>query len=67
MGKGHEFLHLIQEALTEFENAVRRREHKKLLDSSVSLQQDVDNARQHVVDTVVQVVKEAKEEYLQQS
>ncbi len=64
MGKGHEFLHRLHEALTTFEDAVTRRERKKMLDSKVSLQQDVDNARQRLVDTVITLIKEAQEEYL---
>lgn len=63
MGKGHEFLHRLNEVLWELEQAVVRREHKKLLDSAVSLQQEVDKARQHVIEVVVEVVKEAREEY----
>ncbi len=56
MGTGRESLQRVQQALTEFENAVIRREHKKLLESKISLQQDVDTARQRVVDVVVQLV-----------
>ncbi len=65
MGKGHELLHRVHEALNEFEQSVVRREHRKMLDSKVSLQQDVDTARQHVVQTIIQVIKEAQEEYTQ--
>lgn len=65
MAKGHEFLHRIHEALEEFEKVVVRREHKRpLLDSAVTLQQDVDRKRQQVVDTLVNLIKEAQEEYL---
>jgi cell division FtsZ-interacting protein ZapD len=63
MGKGHEFLRRINEVLDQFERAVVRRERKKLLDSKISLQQAVDSARQRLIETVVQVVKEAKETY----
>jgi hypothetical protein len=41
-----------------------KREHKKLLDDPIVLQQDVDAARQRVVDTMVELVRAAQEEYL---
>lgn len=63
MGKGHEFLHRIHKVLRELEDSIVRRENKKLLDSKVTLQQGVDSARQRVIETVVQVVKEAAETY----
>jgi hypothetical protein len=66
MGKGHEFLHRIHAALDEFESAVVRRENKKLLDSKVTLQQAVDHARRDLINTIVEVVKEAKEAYSDQ-
>lgn len=56
MGKGHDYLHRIGEALGAFEEAIKRREHPGILGSKVSLQQEVDAARQHVVDTVVEIV-----------
>ncbi len=57
MGRGQEMMKQVQEALAGFEEAVVRREHKGLLESKVSLQQDVDNARQRVVDVVVALVR----------
>ncbi len=65
MAKGHELLHRIQEALSGFEKAVVQREHKKpILDSAVMLQDEVDKQRQNVVDTIIQVIKDAQGEYL---
>ncbi len=64
MSKGKEFLHRLHEALGEFEKSIVRREHKKLLDDRVVLQQNVDDARRKVVETVVELVKEAQVEYL---
>lgn len=61
--RGKEFLHQLNEALLAFEQAVVRREHKGLLDSAVSLQQDVDRGRQHVIDAAVRIAKEAREAY----
>lgn len=63
MSKGREFLHRLNQSLLEFERAVARREHKKLWDSAVSLQQDVDHARQKVIEIAVQIAKEAREAY----
>jgi hypothetical protein len=50
----------LQEALGAFEEAIVRRENKKLLESKVSLQQDVDKQRQKVVDVVVGLVRGQK-------
>jgi hypothetical protein len=63
MGKGHEFLHRLNEALLTFEQAVVKREHKRMLDSAISLQQDVDEARQKVIQAAVEIAKEAREVY----
>lgn len=63
MGKGHEFLHRLSETLMAFEQAVVKREHKRMLDSAVSLQQDVDEARQRVIEAAVEIAKEARETY----
>jgi hypothetical protein len=52
---GKEHLQKLHEALATFETAVREREHPGLLRNKVALQQDVDNARQHVVEVVVQI------------
>jgi hypothetical protein len=60
MSQGHEYVQQVQRALSEFEDAVVRREHKKLLESSVSVQQDVDKARRKVVDAVVQIVTKVR-------
>lgn len=55
MSVGKEHLQKLHEALATFETAVREREHPGLLRNKVALQQDVDNARQHVVEVVVQI------------
>ena len=60
MGKGHEYQHKIYEALSEFEDAIVHREHKKMLESKIPLQQEVDRARQHVVDLLVKIVTEVR-------
>jgi len=59
--RGKEFLHRVHEVLDEFEAAVRR--EKGAFGRSVARQQDIDNARQKVVETIVQIVKEAQEAY----
>jgi hypothetical protein len=56
MGKGHEYLAQIHEALREFEGAVVDREKFKPLESRVTRQQDVDHARQRLIDAVVEIV-----------
>ena len=56
MSVGKEHLQKLHEALAHFEAAIKQREHPGLLRNKVSLQQDVDIARQRVVDIVVQVV-----------
>ncbi len=60
MGKGQAMMQELQEALGAFEEAIVRRENKKLLESKVSLQQDVDKQRQKVVDVVVGLVRGQK-------
>jgi hypothetical protein len=60
MSKGREDLHRLQQALNGFEDAIVRREHKKMLESKVPLQQQVDTAHKHVVDVVVSLVTEAR-------
>ena len=60
MGKGHEDLHRLTEALNAFEDAIIKREHKKMLESKTPLQQDVDRAHQGVVTVVVELVTEAR-------
>jgi len=56
MSTGRENLQKVQHALSEFEGSIVHREHKKMLESKVSLQQDVDAARQRVIDVVVELV-----------
>ncbi len=64
MSKGKELLHKLHEALATFEQAIVQREHKKpFIDSKVSFQQEVDGARQRVVDQVLELVKQAREAY----
>jgi hypothetical protein len=53
---GREYVQQVQKALSGYEDAIVHREHKKLLESKVSLQQEVDTARQKVVDVVVDLV-----------
>jgi len=60
MGKGHEDLHTLHEALTRFEEAIEKREHRGPLTSKVTAQQEADHARQHVVEVVVQMVTNAR-------
>ena len=56
MSVGKEYLRVLHEALAEFEAAVRKHEKPDMLASRVSLQQDVDKARERVVDTVGNIV-----------
>lgn len=62
---GREYVQLVQKALSRYEEAIVHREHKKLLESKVPLQQEVDSARQNVLDVVVDIV--TKERMKQQS
>ena len=55
MSVGKEHLQKLHEALAHFEAAIKQREHPGFLGKQVSLQQDVDTARQRVVDVVVQI------------
>lgn len=57
MGRGQEMMKQVQEALHSFEEAIVKREHKGILEGKVPLQQEVDNARQHIVDVVVALVR----------
>ena len=56
MSVGKEYLRRIHEALAEFEEAIKRRENPGVLGASVASKQDVDRARQNVVDVVVDIV-----------
>jgi hypothetical protein len=56
MSKGKEYLKEIHAALRDFEAAVVEREKFKLMESKVTRQQDVDAAREKVVDAVVKIV-----------
>jgi hypothetical protein len=60
MGKGHEDLHTLHEALALFEAAIKKREHRGPLTSKVTTQQEADKARQQVVEVVVQMVTNAR-------
>jgi hypothetical protein len=53
---GREYLHSVHEALRNYEDAVIQREKFKPLESKVTRQQDVDHARQKVVDVLVEIV-----------
>lgn len=56
MGKGHEYLAVIHERVREFEEKVVERERWKPLESKVTRQQEVDTARQRLVDAIVSIV-----------
>jgi 5S rRNA maturation endonuclease (ribonuclease M5) len=56
MGTGHEHLAKIHEKLREFEQAVIDREKFRPLVSKVTRQQEVDHARNLLVDTIVEIV-----------
>ncbi len=60
MGKGQEYVKRVQEALDGFENAVVRRENKGLMESKVALQQEVDRARERVLEVVAKIVAEER-------
>ena len=60
MSKGMEGQRRSQDALAQFEAAVVRRENKKLLESGVPLQQEVDRARDQLLKTVAEVVTEQR-------
>ena len=53
ISKGLEFQQQLRGALKDLEDAIVRREHKKLLDNKISLQKDVDTARDRVMKVVV--------------
>ena len=53
---GKEYLHSVNEALRNYEDAVIQREKFKPLESKITRQQDVDHARQKVVDVLVEIV-----------
>jgi hypothetical protein len=55
-GTGKDYLHSVNEALRNYEDAIIQREKFKPLESKVTRQQDVDSARQKVVDVVVEIV-----------
>lgn len=56
MGLGHDYLSRIHEALRDFETAVCDREKFKPLESKVTRRQDVDHARQKLIETIVDIV-----------
>lgn len=61
MAKGQEYVRRVREALHNLEQAVARRENKKpLVDSKVTLQQDVDRAREQVMEVIAKVVAEER-------
>lgn len=65
MSEGREYLRQVQEALRKFEEAVVDREKHKFLESKVSRQQAVDQARERVVDVVVKLVTAEKMKHKQ--
>ncbi|MFQ5550912.1 MAG: hypothetical protein ACE5FJ_06720 [Gemmatimonadales bacterium] len=50
----------VNQAIDEFEDAVKRHEHIKLLDSEVSLRQDIDRARERLLEAVKALVSDKK-------
>lgn len=56
MGEGHDYLKLVQDAVTKFEEAVVEREKHKFLESKIARRQSVKHAREKLVDIVVQLV-----------
>ena len=56
MSVGKEYLRRIHEALAEFEEAVKQHANPGVLGTSVASQQNVDRARQNVVEVVVDIV-----------
>jgi hypothetical protein len=56
MSVGKEYLKQIHEALAQFEEAIKRRENPGFFAGTVSLQQEVDSARDKVVQVVVDIV-----------
>ena len=56
MSKGKEMMKRVQDALSAFEAAIVARERRRI-GSKVALQQDVDNAREAVVNVVVGLVR----------
>ena len=56
MGLGHEYLARINEALAEFEEAVCNREKFKPMQSKAMRQHEVVQARQKVIDVIVDIV-----------
>lgn len=60
MGKGQEYVKRVQEALDGFEKAVVRRENKGVMESKVALQQEVDRARERVLEVLAKIVAEER-------
>jgi hypothetical protein len=60
MSTGREYLARIHEKLRAFEEAVIEREKFKPLDSKVTRQQDVDTARDKLMETIVDIVTRAR-------
>lgn len=60
MSRGREYLTRIHEKLRAFEEAVVEREKFKPLDSKITRQQDVDAARDKLVETIVDIVTKAR-------
>ena len=59
MSVGKEYLHQLHDALAVFEATVGERE-KRWFGSKVALQQEVDVARQKVVEVMVQIVTQER-------
>lgn len=56
MSVGKEYLRQLHEALAEFEEAIKARENRVMFSGKVTAQQDVDTARERVVQVVVDIV-----------
>jgi hypothetical protein len=60
MSTGKEYLARIHEKLRAFEQAVVAREKFRPMDSKVTRQQDVDAARDKLMETIVDIVTKAR-------
>jgi hypothetical protein len=57
--KHSEILHPVKEALHQFEEAVKTHEHRSLTESEMVRRQEVDRAREEVLDTVIALLEGA--------
>ena len=64
MGMGQEFLGPIRDAMREFEEAVRK-DQKLSFESKTVRQQDVDRARENVMDAVMEMARKLEKRFAQ--